>query len=494
MLRDQPAREAPPSAEPLWTNETSYEKPWDGESSRGRRRPSSSWSRATSGTPWFSKSSSATTRRRPKISHPSNFRHLHSESFQFPPAEPAFPQPVEKRSSFHPLELSYQSREHTFSPLLDFFSAVVVDDDPVTPPPKAHTSPTRWDRQHPRPTLRHERSYSPMSFHIPRKHLRDNSFGSSSASPATPPPPSIPTKSRARAHTSPSSPPVDALVERIASAMIVKDRLDAEIESIIERQSLYISSRPSTAYGPGKPPPPPPPRPPKPSILNPRRAEDPTLSPMPSIPALPATNAPSFAERLSSDTPTPAAAAAAAPTPAPSERSSSTMSPQLVERTLALTRKAAALGSHPYHHHHHHRAGGRRPITPPQQQQQVQRRMMMAELERPLAPPLPLVLRPPLRKKKSFSGRRVSRWLFPAGGEGEGVVGGSVTNAPRPVRGGEGFYQSVSSESSSSSEGGDKGESGWETESGGTTPRGVGKGEEAGRRLPGQRGSVGVAF
>lgn len=126
--------------------------------------------------------------------------------------------------------------------------------------------------------------------------------------------------------------------------------------------------------------------------------------------------------------------------------------------------------------------------------------MMMTELERPLAPPLPPVLRPPLRKKKSFSGRRVSRWLFP-GTEGEGqgvVVGGSVTNAPRPVRGGEGFYQSVSSSESSESseesgEGGDKGESGWETESGGTTPR-VGKGEEAGRRGAGQRGSVGVAF
>lgn len=222
---------------------------------------------------------------------------------------------------------------------------------------------------------------------------------------------------------------------------------------------------------------------------------------MPSIPALPATNAPSFAERLSSDTPI---SPAAAPTPAPSER---TMSPQL-ERTLALTRKAAALGSHPYHHHHHR--GGRRPITPPQQQ--GRNRMMMGELERPLAPPLPLVLRPPLRKKKSFSGRRVSRWLFPAGeSEGGAGVGGSVTNAPRPVRGGEGFYQSVSSSSSySSSEegegGGEKGEgeSGWETESGGTTPRGVGtagmgscKGEEAGgegRRGPGQRGSVGVAF
>ncbi|KAK1836930.1 hypothetical protein QBC39DRAFT_61219 [Podospora conica] len=444
ILRDQPARVAPPSAEPLWTNEGSFEKPWEGESPRGRRRPSSSWSRGTAGTPWFSKSSSS-TRRRPKISNPSNFRHLHSESFQFPAAEPepALPEPVEKRSSFHPLELSYQPRDHTFSPLLNYFSATADDDvDRVTPPPRAHTAANRWDS----PSLRHERSYSPMSFHIPRKHLRDGSFGSSAASAA----PSIPTKSRARAYTSPS-PAVDTLVERIASAMIEKDRLDAEIESIIERQSLYISSRPSTAYGP----------------------EDPTLSPMPSIPALPATNAPSFAERLSSDT------SPGPPTPAPTER---TMTPQ--ERTIALTKKAAALGSHPYHHHGH-RGGGRRPITPPQQHRR------MVELDRPLAPPLPLVLRPPLRKKKSFSGRRVSRWLFPGGGEVETGLGlerqGSVTNAPRPVRGGEGYYQSV--ESGEEEKGGGESTSGWETESGQTTPRAGVTGTGTG-----QRGSVGVAF
>ena len=201
------------------------------------------------------------------------------------------------------------------------------------------------------------------------------------------------------------------------------------------------------------------------------------------------------------------------------------MTPQ--ERTLALTRKAAALGSHPYHHHHQHQhRGGRRPITPPQQQQQHQQHRRIMELERPLAPPLPLVLRPPLRKKKSFSGRRVSRWLFPAPAGGEEVqvqgVGGSVTNAPRPVRGGEGFYQSFSSSSTSSSEVGEEEEekggveesSGWETESGEgsgsgeTTPRAAGrttmggwKGEArggspvgGGRRVPGQRGSVGVAF
>lgn len=37
------------------------------------------------------------------------------------------------------------------------------------------------------------------------------------------------------------------------------------------------------------------------------------------------------------------------------------------------------------------------------------------DIDVPLAPPLPLILRPPLRKKKSFS--RVSNWLFPAGVE-----------------------------------------------------------------------------
>ncbi|KAK7750814.1 hypothetical protein SLS62_007213 [Diatrype stigma] len=60
-------------------------------------------------------------------------------------------------------------------------------------------------------------------------------------------------------------------------------------------------------------------------------------------------------------------------------------------------------------------------------------------------PPLPLRLRPPLRKKKSFSRvSRVSTWLFPGGGGGEhrrDISLDSITNLPRPVTGTDGFYQ-----------------------------------------------------
>jgi hypothetical protein len=68
-------------------------------------------------------------------------------------------------------------------------------------------------------------------------------------------------------------------------------------------------------------------------------------------------------------------------------------------------------------------------------------------LERPLAPPLPLVLRPPLRKKKSFS--HVSNWLFRPEGEGEAEGGDdsspttTATYTPRPVKESDGFYQCV---------------------------------------------------
>ena len=58
-----------------------------------------------------------------------------------------------------------------------------------------------------------------------------------------------------------------------------------------------------------------------------------------------------------------------------------------------------------------------------------------------LPPPLPLVLRPPLRKKKSFS--RVSTWLFPSGQHNRDLSLDSITNLPRPIKGTEGFYQCV---------------------------------------------------
>ncbi|KAK0627510.1 hypothetical protein B0T14DRAFT_535305 [Immersiella caudata] len=387
VLRDQPAYVPPPSAGPLWSNESTYEKPL-GRSISGAR-PSSSWSRGTVGTPWFSRSSSS--RRRPKISGPSNFRHLHSESFQFPE-----PQPVQKRFSFRPLELGFEAEDKSLSPLLPYFDDGEVDrESQVTPPPRAHTAASsKWDGSS--ATLGHDRSYSAMSFHIPRRAVREASI--SSENPITPP--RIPLKSRARAHTSPTE-NVDQIVERIASALIEKEKLQVEIESIIERQSIYISSRPSTAYG------------------------IPELEPMPSVPALPDAG-PSFAERLSSD---------GRPHTAPAQGVNSTPDVnEMPARDLAM----AAFNSHP-------------PFSRPQQDSDspITRNFRYDDryLERPLAPPLPLVLRPPLRKKKSFS--RVSNWLFPAGGDDNAAPHrrdmsvNSVTNAPRPIRGNEGFYQSV---------------------------------------------------
>ncbi|KAK0714865.1 hypothetical protein B0H67DRAFT_644682 [Lasiosphaeris hirsuta] len=411
VLRDQPAFIPPPSAEPVWISERTYEKTLErergilGSSLRSRSR---SRGAGAAGTPWFSRPpSSSSSRRRPKISSPSNFRHIHSESFQFPS-----PQPTQKRFSFRPLELPFDSRDHTLSPLFpDFDDGRGHDDDAhITPPPRAHTADgSKWDGAS--ATLVNDRSYSSMSFHIPRKHVRGGS--NTSQEPATPP--SIPQRARARAYTAPN---VERIVERIASAMIEKERLEAEIESIIERQSIYISSRPSTAYGIAE------------------------LEPMPSIPALPAA-APSFAERLSSES---------RPQTAPSQanhacsfNNSNNMTPQ--ERTLALA--TAAFNSHPPYHHLQYQS---------QQQQQYSPSSPStrygyddSSFDRPLAPPLPLVLRPPLRKKKSFS--RVSNWLFPNGGGGGG--GGddrqpgrvtsidSVTNAPKPIKGSEGFYQCV---------------------------------------------------
>ena len=79
-----------------------------------------------------------------------------------------------------------------------------------------------------------------MSFHLPRRHTRQ----SSAVSDASTPPP-IPPKSRARAYTAPST---ERIIERIASKLIEKERLQAEIDSIIERQSLYLSSGPSPSY------------------------------------------------------------------------------------------------------------------------------------------------------------------------------------------------------------------------------------------------------
>jgi hypothetical protein len=178
--------------------------------------------------------------RRPQISAPTNFRHVYSESFNFPGYEPQ-PQRRPGSGRFRPLELSIYLPENHLSPILPHFDHITE----LMPPPPAHTHAgpsTTWDDSS--VTLTHERSYSSVSFHLPRRHAHDGSSSLSTSPDSTPP--RIPPRARARAYTAPS---VENLVERIASAIIEKERLQAEIDSVVERQSIYLSSRPSTAYG-----------------------------------------------------------------------------------------------------------------------------------------------------------------------------------------------------------------------------------------------------
>ncbi|KAI5868499.1 hypothetical protein GGS23DRAFT_33883 [Durotheca rogersii] len=294
-------------------------------------------------------SSAASSSRKLQISAPTNFRHLNSETFRVP--QHALTQ-ARPRPAFRPLELSIYMSQHQLSPILPRLD---YPTPPVTPPPPALTPSSREGSPH----VSHSRSYSSMSFHIPRRPVNGGSVFDSPRSDASTPQPPRPARARASTLPSTPNPMMEDLVERVATAMLERDRLQEQIDDVIERQSIYISSRPSTANG------------------------EPEMEPMPEIPALPP-NAPSFSERVSSDRPR-------------------TAPPQAPGRT-------------PYKANSSRKVEGR---VPP--------------------PPLPLRLRPPLRKKKSFS--RVSTWLFPSGEPRLDMNLESLTNEPKPVTGAEGFYQ-----------------------------------------------------
>ncbi|KAI1426445.1 hypothetical protein F5Y12DRAFT_281251 [Xylaria sp. FL1777] len=316
-----------------------------------RKRRGSGWNRFSVGKRLLSSNTSLP--RRPRISGPSNFRHVYSESFQFPVSSSS--QSKLRPTSFHPLELNFNLSDKQLSPILPHLS---YPSPPVTPPPRAYTIPSPSDSDS--PTMSHQRSYSSMSFSIPRRPVNGSSVFESPRSNTSTPQRLQPVRTRFYTSPSPPSPIVEDLVERVANAMLERDRLQEQIDDIVERQSIFSNSRPSTAYG------------------------HPEMEPMPEIPAMPP-NAPSFSERLSSD----------------HLQSISTKPPTRTRYQANSSRKME----------------GR---VPP--------------------PPLPLRFRPPLRKKKSFS--RVSSWLFPAGAEHKKEISlDSLTNLPKPILGGEGFYQ-----------------------------------------------------
>lgn len=372
--RDQPRREPPPSVghpRPTGT---------DHEDAQAQKR-TKSWDSRFSVRRRFMSSISSSSRR-PQISAPTHFRHIYSESFRFPS-----PDQRQRPVSFRPVELSIYAPNHRLSPLLPDFDI----DEHLPPPPAAYTRrDTSWDDSS--ATLTHERSSSSMSFHLPRRQTHEASSFTESPEDT---PPRVPPRSRARAYTSPN---LERIVERIASAMIEKERLQWEIDSVIERQSIYTNSRPTTAYG----------------------MQD--LEPMPSIPAVPAV-APSFAERLSTES---------RPQTAP------TQPIQILKRQTPFAEASARFNN-----------------SSPRQERDG--------LDRPLAPPLPLVLRPPLRKKKSFS--RVSSWLFPGAEQIQRDMGlDSVTNLPKPINEGEGFYQTMAPAGRNSLDTVTTASSSWETE------------------------------
>ncbi|KAM5348464.1 hypothetical protein ACJ41O_008288 [Fusarium nematophilum] len=338
--------------------------------------------------------SSTSSSRRPHISAPSDFRHIYSASPQFP----ELPEPTPSRASnlrpakqlphrpYRPLELSIYMPSNRVSPILPHFDMQSAIPAPSSKSASDCVSGEPKYRLEEEPRLpEHQKSFSdsPMSFHFPRRQALDSSPSTSQDDDI---PPLIPPKARARSRAY-TSPDVEKIKERVASAMLEVEKLQKQIDDVIERQSLYSPSRPSTPHSMAR--------------------TMPDLEPMPSIPALPPA-APSFAERLNSDIDRPHTAPIRSPH-AP------------VTVSLRPPRRAQTPGQ---------------PSTPPNPPLRVMRDDL------PLSPPLPLVLRPPLRKKKSFS--RVSSWLFPGSQHDRNLSLDSVTNAPRPIKGNEGFYQCVS--------------------------------------------------
>lgn len=302
------------------------------------------------------KSSRASTR--PSISGPTNFCHISSGAHGAAMQQPIVP----VNNGFMALQLQLHTSGQHMSPILPNFD---LNANVPSPPPGYVTSElSQDDRAYPR-----GRSFSAFSFHIPRKLTTDEA---SSTDGHSTPPTHRPQEAgpRARARTLSE---IEIRKERIASRLIEAEKLQKQIDDVVERQSLYSCSRPGSAYSLAK------------------TFQD--MEPMPSIPALPPA-APSFAERLER------------PKTAPMHSHLDAWKTGAVPAAILIDPAS--------------------PLQPKSPESDI------------LAPPLPLILRPPLRKKKSFS--RVSSWLGSNGHKRQFSVN-SITNEPIPLKGSAGFYQ-----------------------------------------------------
>lgn len=199
----------------------------------------------TSSQSGFSSRSKAQTdpsRPRLQISAPFEFRHVDSGSFQFPfPAQrPSRPwesplTPDTPETPFEPLQLNVLSSGKELSPILPDFTFP----SEMTPPSPVHLLGRPYDDS----SSLHKRSHSSTSFHIRRKNVAGHSLSSSPE--VSPLHLASDKQTRTRAYT-PSD--METIKERVASAMNEVEQLQKKINDIIERQSLYTASRPSTAH------------------------------------------------------------------------------------------------------------------------------------------------------------------------------------------------------------------------------------------------------
>lgn len=155
-------------------------------------------------------------------------------------------EPESRRESFaplEPLELSIYRTQNRLSPLLPQFELPIM----APSPPPAYAR----DEADCSPVLHSQRSMS-LLHRVPRRATlgslpRSPGVGEGNSSPQSPTLSPTPSKqaARSRSHTAPD---VEAIRERVSNAMQEVERLQKKIDDVVERQSLYTASRPSSAH------------------------------------------------------------------------------------------------------------------------------------------------------------------------------------------------------------------------------------------------------
>ncbi|KYK59697.1 hypothetical protein DCS_00831 [Drechmeria coniospora] len=172
---------------------------------------------------------------RPKISGPSDFCHLQSVA---PPARKESHLPSHsqghvllQQNYFQPLELSIHAPAKADS------SALVPPDSPRAVPKNSLACLDPWaDQVH---DLVRRRSQSSMSFHIPRRLVPGSTALARQEGAAVAPAKPLKHEDRFRLRTPPE---IEAIKERVASAMIEMELLQKRIEHVSECQSRSAHS------------------------------------------------------------------------------------------------------------------------------------------------------------------------------------------------------------------------------------------------------------